>query len=205
MISNIRSSNFLNVLSFILNGVRYNCSITSGIYSNINSLITALNSSILTAINSTGFTFVLSVSSGNNIIITSTGAFSSYSIIKNTLSNILNISSAVNLNAGTYTSPFIYNLGYDTYIQMCFLNIPSIFTSQGSIPSALKIPLNTNSFNILFYSTDSNEYDQSLTISDTNFILSQMRIIMFDRYGYLLNNGNLDYSFTIAIEYLDDN
>jgi hypothetical protein len=31
--SNIRSSNFSNVLSFILNGVRYNCSITSGIYS----------------------------------------------------------------------------------------------------------------------------------------------------------------------------
>ena len=119
--SNIRSSNFSNVLSFILNGVRYNCSITSGIYSNNNSLITALNSSILTAINSTGFTFVLSVSSGNNIIITSTGGFSSYSIIPNTLSNILNISSAVNLNAGTYTSPFIYNLGYDTYIQMFFL------------------------------------------------------------------------------------
>ena len=88
---------------------------------------------------------------------------------------------------------------------MVFFNIPSIFTSQGSIPSALKIPLNTNAFNILFYSTDINKYDQSLTISDTNFILSQMRIIMFDRYGYLLNNGNLDYSFTIAIEYLDDN
>ena len=67
---------------------------------------------------------------------------------------------------------------------MVFFNIPSIFTSQGSIPSALKIPLNTNAFNILFYSTDRNKYDQSLTISDTNFILSQMRIIMYDRYGF---------------------
>ncbi len=45
---------------------------------------------------------------------------------------------------------------------MCFFNIPSIFSSQGNVPSALKIPLNTNAFNILFYSTDRNEYDQSL-------------------------------------------
>ena len=202
--SNIRSSNFSNILNFSLNGIRYSCSINSGVYSNINSLLTAWNASISTAITSTGFTFVLSVSSGNQIVITTTGAFSSYSIIKNTLSNILNISTAVNITAGVFTSTNIYNLGYDTYIQMCFFNIPSIFTSQGSIPSALKIPLNTSAYNILFYSTDRSEYDQSLTISDTNFILSQMRIIMFDRYGYLLTNGYLDYSFTIAIEYLDE-
>ena len=84
-----------------------------------------------------------------------------------------------------------------------FFNIPSIFSSQGNVPSALKIPLNTNAFNILFYSTDRNEYDQSLKISDTNFILSQMRIIMYDRYGFIINNGNLDYSFTLAIEYFE--
>ena len=202
--SNIRSSNNSNVLRLILNGITYNCSINSGVYSSISSLITALNASIVTAITSTGFTFVLSVTTGNNIVITSTGAFSSYSIIQNTLSNILNINSAINQIAGTYTSPFIYNLGYDLYIQMAFFNIPSIFSSQGNIPSALKIPLNTNAFNILFYSNDRTQYDQALTISDTNFILSQMRIIMYDRYGFPLNNGNLEYSFTIAIEYLDE-
>ena len=202
--SNIRSSNNSNVLRFILNGVTYNCSITSQVYSSISSIITALNASIVTAITSTGFTFVLSVTTGNNIVITSTGGFSSYSIIQNTLSNILNINSAKNQVAGTYTSPFIYNLGYDTYIQMAFFNIPSIFSSQGNIPSALKIPLNTNAFNILFYSNDRTEYDQALTISDANFILSQMRIVMYDRYGFPLTNGNLEYSFTLAIEYSDE-
>ena len=199
---NIRSSNNSNILSFILNGVTYNCSISYGVYSSISSLLTALNASILSAITATGFTFVLSNSINDKIIITSTGAFSSYSIITNTLSNILNINSAINQIAGTYTSPYIYNLGYDTYIQMSFYNVPSIFSSQGNVPSALKIPLNTNAYNILFYSTDrSDYYDQALTISDSNFILSQMRIIMYDRYGYALNNGSLDYSFTIAIEY----
>ena len=201
--SNIRSSNNSNVLSFILNGIIYNATITQGVYSTISSLITALNASILTAISATGFTFVLSVSSGNNIIITSTGGFSSYSIINNTLPNILNISSAINQIAGIYISPFIYNLGYDLYIQMAFYNVPSIFSSQGNVPSALKIPLNTNAYNILYYTTDRDGYDQSLTISDSNFILSQMRIIMFDRFGFVINNGNLDYSFTIAIEYIE--
>lgn len=202
--SNIRSSNNSNVLRFILNGVTYSCSVTQQVYSSINTLLSALNTSISAAINSTGFTFALTALSSNNVIITSTGGFSSYSIIPNTLSNILNINSAINQGAGVYTSPFIYNLGYDTYIQMAFFNVPSIFSSQGNIPSALKIPLNTNAYNILFYSNDRTDYDQSLTISDSNFILSQMRIIMYDRYGFPLNNGNLEYSFTIAIEYYEE-
>ena len=84
---------------------------------------------------------------------------------------------------------------------MSFYNIPSIFSTLGNVPSALKIPLNTNAYNILFYTTDRGEYDQALTVSDTNFILSNMRIIMYDRFGFPINNGNLEYSFTLAIEY----
>ena len=198
---NVRSSNFSNVLRFVLNGVSYNATITQQNYSSISTLLTALNASIVTALTSTGFSVVLSVNTANNIIITSTGAFSSYSIIQSTLSNILNINSAINQTAGTYTSPFIYNLGYDLYIQMSFYNVPSIFSSQGNVPSSLKIPLNTNAYNILYYSTDRQEYDQALTVSDNNFILSQLRIIMYDRFGFPINNGNLEYSFTIAIEY----
>ena len=198
---NVRSSNNSNVLRFVLNGVSYNATITQQNYSSISSLLTALNASILTAITSTGFTFVLSTNTSNNIIITTTGGFSSYSIVQSTLSSILNINAAINQTSGTYTSPFIYNLAYDTYIQMSFYNVPSIFSTLGNVPSALKIPLNTNAYNILFYTTDRAQYDQALTVSDTNFILSNMRIIMYDRFGFPINNGNLEYSFTLAIEY----
>ena len=139
---NIRSSNNSNVLSFVLNSVSYNATITQQNYSSISFLLTALNASILTAITSSGFTFVLSI-----------------------------------------------------------YNIPSIFSTLGNVPSALKIPLNTNTYNILFYTTDRAEYDQALTVSDTNFILSNMRIIMYARFGFPINNGILEYSFTLAIEY----
>ena len=198
---NIRSSNRSNVLSFVLNGITYNATVTQQNYTTITALITALNASIVTAITATGFTLVLSVSSSNNLVITSTGAFTTYSINQNTLSNILGLSLAINQTAGTYTSPYIYNLAYDTYLQMSFYNIPSIFSSVGNAPSALKIPLTTNAYNILFYSTDRGEYDQGLTVSDSSFILNNMRIIIYDRFGFPLNNGNLEYSFTIAIEY----
>ena len=198
---NIRSSNRSNVLSFVLNGVTYNATVTQNNYTTITALITALNASIVTALSATSFTLVLSVSSSNNLIITSTGAFTSYSINQNTLSNILGLSLAINQTAGTYTSPYIYNLAYDTYLQMSFYNIPSIFSSVGNAPSALKIPLTTNAYNILFYSTDRGEYDQGLTVSDSSFILNNMRIIIYERFGFPLNNGNLEYSFTIAIEY----
>ena len=198
---NIRSSNNSNVLSFILNGVTYNPSITQQNYSSISSLLSALNASIVISIGGTGFTFILSVTTGNNIVITSTGGFSNYSINQNTLSNILGISNAVNQIAGIYTSLFLYNLGYDTYIQMCFYNVPSIFSTLGSVPSAVKIPLTTNAYNILFYSTDRSHFDQGLRVSDSSFVLNTMRIIIYDRFGYALSNGNLEYSFTLAIEY----
>ena len=58
---NVRSSNFSNVLRFVLNGVSYNATITQQNYSSISTLLTALNAAIVTAITSTGFTFVLSV------------------------------------------------------------------------------------------------------------------------------------------------
>lgn len=201
---NIRSSNESNTLNFIMNGVNYSASVTQSNYLSISSLLTALNASIVTALTSSGFTMVLSVN--NNVVsIVTTGAFSSYSITPNTLSNILGISSAQNLNAGTYNSIFLANIGYDTYLQICFYNIPSKFSTLGNVPSALKIPMNTNAYNILFYSTDRGDYDQCLTIQDHNYILSQMRVIIYDRYGFPVNNGNLDYSFTLAIEYDEKN
>ena len=73
---NIRTSNGSNFLSFVLNGVSYNAIIPQQNFTTITTLLTALNSSISTLIGATGFTLVFSSSSSNNIIITSTGSFS---------------------------------------------------------------------------------------------------------------------------------
>ena len=167
--SNIRSSNNSNAFSFIANSITYNVAIATNVYTNISTLCTAINASISGAIPPSTLSIILSESSNNRIVITTTGTVT-YSILPTTLSTILNISTVTNISTAIYSSQNIYNIAYDTYIQMCFYNIPSIFSSQGNVPSALKIPLSTRAYNILFYSNDRNEYDQSLTISDTNSI-----------------------------------
>ena len=48
--SNIRAQNNSNIFSFILNGITYNITIASGVYSTISSLLTVLNAPILSAI-----------------------------------------------------------------------------------------------------------------------------------------------------------
>jgi hypothetical protein len=197
---NIRSANQSNILSYVMNGITHTVTIIQSNYLSVTTLLSSLNNAISSDLSGSGFSLILTVN--NNIVsITTTGAFSSYSINQNTLSNILGISSAINLTAGTYNSPFLATIAYDTYLQISF-NIPSKFSTPGNIPSALKVPMNTNYSNILFYSTDrGKDYDQALTVQDSNYILNQMRVIIYDRFGFPLNNGNLDFSFTMAIEY----
>jgi hypothetical protein len=206
---NIRSSNNSNVFSFVLNNNLFSTTIPQGYYNSISSLITALNTAIASVI-SASYSFVVSVNSTNNIVLTITNVSSPstpviYTISPTTLAIILGISTLSNANSLTTTSTnTIYNLSYDNYISMVFTNIPSLMTgANANYASSLKVPLNAIPYSVYYYITDRNTYDQALTIIDTNFILDTFKIQIYDRFGYQLSNGNLDYSFTLAIEYDD--
>jgi hypothetical protein len=204
---NIRSSNNSNVLSFLLDSSLFITNIPQGYYNSISSVITALNSAIASVI-SASYTFILSVNSTNNIVVNITNVSSPstpviYTISPTTLATILGISTLVNVNSlTTTTTNTIYNLSYDNYISMVFTNIPSLMTgANANYASSIKVPLNAIPYSVYYYITDRNTYDQSLTIIDSNFILDTFQIQIYDRFGYQLSNGNLDYSFTLAIEY----
>jgi hypothetical protein len=204
---NIRTSNNSNVLSFILNGVSYTATISQSYFNSISSLITALNTAISSVVSPT-YTFVLSVNTTNNIVLTITNVSSPstaviYTINSTTLSIILGISTLNNVSSLTTTNTnTIYNLSYDNYISMVFTNIPSKMTgSNNNYASSLKVPLNAIPYSVFYYITDRNTFDQALTIIDNHFILDNLKVLFYDRFGYQLYNGNLDFSFTIAIEY----
>jgi len=72
---NIRSSNNSNVLSFLLDTSLFVAVIPEGYYNSISSLITALNTAIASVI-SASYTFVMSVNSTNNIVLTITNVSS---------------------------------------------------------------------------------------------------------------------------------
>ena len=197
---NIRSSNLSNNLQFTINSVNYSTTITERNYTTIGALLTDLNTAISTTLTSSGFTLVLSTGIKNNLIITMTGALTILTIRNTTLSIILGLNGATTSSL-TYTSPNSFNINYDLYVLMSFDNIPSIFSSSGNIRSALKIPLGTNYANINNYFSHRSDNDMSLIVYDENFIFQNLQIKFYDRFGYLLSNNNVDYSFTISLIY----
>jgi hypothetical protein len=197
---NIRSSNLSNSLQFTINSVNYSTTITERNYTTIGALLTDLNAAISTTLTSSGFTLVLSTGIKNNLIITMTGALTNLTIRNTTLSIILGLNGATT-GSLTYTSANSFNINYDLYVLMSFDNIPSIFSSSGNIRSALKIPLGTNYANINNYFSHRSDNDMSLIVYDENFIFQNLQIKFYDRFGYLLSNNNVDYSFTISLVY----
>ena len=198
---NIRSSNLSNNLQFSINSVNYSTTLTEKNYTTIAALITDLNTAIATTLTASGFTLVLSTGTKNNLIVTMTGAVTNLTIKNTTFSVILGLN-GVSTSSLTYTSANSFNINYDLYVLMSFDNIPSVFSSSGNIRSALKIPLGTNYGNINNYFSHRDEKDMSLIVYDENFIFQNLQIKFYDRFGYLLSNGNVDYSFTISIDYL---
>ena len=197
---NIRSSNLSNNLQFTINSVNYSTTITERNYTTIGALLTDLNTAISTTLTASGFTLVLSTGIKNNLIITMTGTLTNLTIQNTTLSIILGLNGATTSSL-TYTSPNSFNINYDLYVLMSFENIPSIFSSSGNIRSALKIPLSTNYANINYYFSHRSDNDMSLIVYDANFIFQNLQIKFYDRFGYLLSNNNVDYSFTISLVY----
>jgi hypothetical protein len=197
---NIRSSNLSNNLQFTINSVNYSTTITERNYTTIGALLTDLNTAISTTLTSSGFTLVLSTGIKNNLIVTMTGALTNLTIRNTTLSIILGLNGATT-GSLTYTSANSFNINYDLYVLMSFDNIPSIFSSSGNIRSALKIPLGTNYANINNYFSHRSDNDMSLIVYDENFIFQNLQIKFYDRFGYLLSNNNVDYSFTISLIY----
>ena len=45
-----------------------------------------------------------------------------------------------------------------------------------------------------------NTFEQSIVISDQNFVLTNFRIQVFDRFGYPITQAT-DYTFTLAFYY----
>lgn len=197
---NIRSSNLSNNFQFSINSVNYSTTITERNYTTIGALLTDLNTAIATTLTSSGFTLVLSTGIKNNLIVTMTGTLTNLTIRNTTLSIILGLNGATTSSL-SYTSPNSFNINYDLYVLMSFDNIPSVFSSSGNIRSALKIPLGTNYANINNYFSHRSDNDMSLIVHDANFIFQNLQIKFYDRFGYVLSNNNVDYSFTISLVY----
>jgi len=189
---NIRNDNTSNIITLKVNNSVISVKLETKNYSNINTLLTDINT-LLVASNIT-FTIVNSIVSINIPIIADV-------VIDNSvlINNVLGFPKDTRYTSTKkITAVSKYTLNYDNYLSL-YLDIPSSNNSSSNKLITFKIPLNALE-NMVFYLGDNSTFTQSIRISDANYILSQFRITVYDRFGYTISQC-IDYTFTLGIDY----
>ena len=205
--NNIRSSNNSNLFNFTFsystfNNIVINVTISELNYINISSLLTAINNSISSTISIySGLSIVLSVYNTNYIRLT-------HNCITLTLNKCLLINNILGFNSGTYTGNIttsnFYSLNIDNYIMLYITNLSgSDAITNGKIMTFKIILPNTNG-SVLFLG-EHNSFNQTSSITNPFFVLSSLNIMILDRFGFPINGGNSNYSFTLGITYDKNN
>ena len=198
--NNIRTANNSNLFSFKYSSISISCLIPESNYITINSLLTALNSSIVSALSSYyGVSVILTLT--NNYYITITHNCSSLTLDKNILTNYILGFNTGTYNTSTITTTNFYCLNVDNYINLYITNLNSgSDTNANGRLLTFKIVLNAVNGQII-YLGESNTFIQTISITDPNFVLSSLNIMILDRFGFPINGGNANYSFTLGISY----
>jgi hypothetical protein len=200
--NNVR--NGVNTMSFIANGTQYSIILSDKNYTTIQSLLTDLNT-LLNVVFPSLTVSVISSSAFLNRLQIYAANLTSFSIIDTNFSlYVLGFRKSYDTFSNNYyTSKFSgYNLNADNYVTMSIPNIGSNTFMGGQIGN-FKIPLNTVQSNIYFY-FDSQSFSQWIDILDKNFILKDLIVIMYDKFGNILQNNGYDFSFTLQIDqYVD--
>jgi len=204
--TNIRNENTSNIIKITIGGtVQYNITLTNKNYTSISSLLTDINTEF-SKIGTIATRPTLSLGdriSGNNCVRITIPSANTIQIFDSILLNIIlgfpkgyynGLRAPVSNILGSYS----YNLNYDNFIAL-YLNIPSTCTSSGNHLISYKVPLNAVS-GMVFYLGQNNTFEQSIVITDQNFILNDFRIQVFDRFGYPIIQA-IDYTFSLSLFY----
>lgn len=203
---NVRNSGTLNVVTISINNVAYSITLSPKNYTTTASLCTDINT-LFSAVTFATTSTVTFSPSGNfiNVGLSSTG-ITQFSIVDTQLNNyILGLKSSNNsaITGGitaTISGQNVFNLNVDNYLNMYLENVPTDnnYNFNGVLCS-FKVSLNGVYGNII-YNNDENVFKQTVFISDENFVLREIRITMFDRFGNQIVNNGLDYSFSLEIK-----
>jgi hypothetical protein len=180
---NIRAPyNTMNV-----NSISY--TVTPGNYSST-SFLAAINTAIG---NSVG---VFAISQAQNLM-TFTSASGTATLTVPPLS-LLAFLGFTNGQVGTFISATnAYIINFDTYINIWIENLGQSSLEPSQI--TFKLPVNVNSGGILQW-TELSQFTQTVVVTDRGVRLDRLNITVLDRYGNILNNNGLDWSFTLEIE-----
>lgn len=190
---NIRTN--CNTFYFKQGATSRQATITSGNYT-ISSLLTALQTAINSVLVGATSTLTFSTTTNKSTLSISTGTIA----IDNSTSPILNqyiLGFTTDAQSGaSITAPSCYNINHDLFVNLSIDNLNTNFLSP--IPCSFKIPISLNNGNILFWSEKQN-HKQKININN-NENLTYLKISVRDRYGFILDNNGLHFSFQLLIK-----
>jgi len=141
-----------------------------------------------------------SVPSYSNAIVAYTASSSSYYMTVGStfgIAQILGFSSGQTLNASTIYSQNPGFVNFDTYISIFIENIGSSSLEPSQI--TYKIPTYPNSSNVIYFNEASN-FIQDVQVTDRNARVDRLNITVLDRFGNIMNNNGLDWSFSLQVD-----
>lgn len=94
----------------------------------------------------------------------------------------------------TGTNSYIIN--FDTYLSIWIENLGTSSLEPSQI--TFKIPVDVGSGGIVHYS-ELKQHEQFIPVTDMGVRVDRLNITVLDRFGNLLNNNGLDWSFTLQV------
>ena len=207
--SNLVENNYTTIDALILD---INAMILSYVALELVTIVLTINSSnkvVITIKNVRPITFtiidtnlskyILGLSSSNTLLDSST-------VSTTTVTMVRGISSTITMVPVLSSSSYYYligvnpyNLNVDNYISMFIPRISSSTCQGNNTNITFKIPLNSI-YNSIYFLNEYNALKQEIKIIDKNLILTDLDVILYDRFGNNLNNKN-DYLFSLGIKY----
>jgi len=202
--NNIRASNSTNLFVITIHGngftTRRPVLINEFNCTTITSLLTAINEQLSTVLPSVSFHSV------DKYVYLKLTELPNNTVVNFLPSKLLSVILGFTQLSYTVTNEIkadnSYLLAYDNYLSLYLQDIPVKSTGYSNQLISYKIPLNAVN-GIVYYLQELNSFSQCVEITDKNYILNRLRVVVYDRFGLPITNG-LDYSFSLAVNYHDE-
>lgn len=143
------------------------------------------------SVNPTNSRFVFTSGTGSLVVIP---------VTQRSLAYFMGFTNGQNVTGvGNYlTATNAYMINFDTYINVFIENLRAS-SLQPQVPVTFKIPITVANGAIEYY-FENTRFTQAIPTRDPNFRIDRLNIIVYDRYGNILDNNGVDWSFTLEIE-----
>jgi hypothetical protein len=97
----------------------------------------------------------------------------------------------------TTTASHCVNVNPDTFVYLWFKNLYTSSAENNRV--SFKIPVQGVNGTVFNFS-DNHDFAQHITVTDSSAIIDRLELEVRDRYGNVLDNNGVDWSFTLAVD-----